>query len=119
MKAVEATKALCLETIDRPRDVDQILAENLGRETIDGLTDECIDNVIEPLSNIGDHERFHVHIVPNICSSLYGSSTDNVCPDQVTDISGKNIREARRIVHPCTPPTHATGRGAALAASLA
>ena len=68
IKAVQAPEELCFESIDRSPDIDQILAQGVGRELIDGLVDQTIDGVTETVSRIRDCERFHGQIIPNICS---------------------------------------------------
>jgi hypothetical protein len=45
-------------------DVDQVLAQGVGRDTIDGLVDECINSLSHTVSRIRDRERFHCDIVP-------------------------------------------------------
>jgi hypothetical protein len=59
MKAVQATDELCFESIDRPPDIDQVRAQGVCRETVDGLVDECIDSLIHTVSCMGYRERFH------------------------------------------------------------
>ena len=68
VKAVHAADELCFEAIDRAPDVDQILGQSVRRDSVDGLVDECIDGVMHTVARIRDGERFHCHIVPNICS---------------------------------------------------
>ena len=72
IEAVQAAEELGFEPIDRPPDVDQILAQGVGRDTIDGLVDECIDSLLHTASRLRDRERFHSYIVPNTCSSRHG-----------------------------------------------
>ena len=43
IKAVQAPEELGFEPIDRPPDVDQVLAQRVRREIVDGLVDERID----------------------------------------------------------------------------
>ena len=59
IKAVQAPEELGFEAIDRPPDVDQVLAERVGRELIDELVNQSIDGVIETVCRIRDRERFH------------------------------------------------------------
>ena len=88
VEAMQATEQLCFESIDGPVDVDDVRAQLACGNTFDGLVDECIDNVMQPLSNIGDGAGFHAHILPNICSPLHGFNTDNVVPGRVIANSG-------------------------------
>ena len=76
IEAVQATEELGLETIARPLDVDEIFTERVGRDVVDELIDERIDNVMQPFANVRHGEGFHAHILPNICSPPYGIPTD-------------------------------------------
>ena len=76
IKAVQTADELGFESIDRVPDVDQIRAQGVCGELVDGLVDECIDSLIDTLSRIRHRERFHRYIVPNICSPRM----DNVAP---------------------------------------
>ena len=68
IKAVQAPEELGFEPIDGAPEVDQILAQRVRRELIDGLVNQPIDGVIETLARIRDREGFHSRIIPNICS---------------------------------------------------
>ena len=59
IEAVQATEELGLEAIGSPPEVDEILAQRLGREAVDGLADERIDCLGQTLSGIRYGERFH------------------------------------------------------------
>jgi hypothetical protein len=76
IKAVKATEELGPETIGGPLDFDEIFAERVCRDVVDGLIDECINNLVETVSRIRNGERFHAHILPNIRSPPYGFNTD-------------------------------------------
>jgi len=72
MEAMQATERLGLEPIDRPPDVDHVLTQRVCGEPVDGFTDKRIDRLLQTASRIRDGERFHAHILPNICSSPHG-----------------------------------------------
>jgi hypothetical protein len=91
VKAIQATDQLCFEAIDRPVEVDHVVAQFMCRESVDRLTDECIDSLIQTLPHIGDGERFHAHILPNLCSPSYGHSTDKRASPLVYATYGNNI----------------------------
>ncbi len=59
IEAVKATQELGLEAIGSPPDGDQVVAQRVGREAVDGLADECIHGLGQPLSGIRYGERFH------------------------------------------------------------
>jgi hypothetical protein len=59
IKAVKATEELGLEAIGGPLDVDQICAQRVCRDVVDGLIDECIDRRVHSVSRIRHRERFH------------------------------------------------------------
>ena len=42
-----------------PEDVDQVLAQGVCRELVDGLVNQSIDGVIETVCRIRDRERLH------------------------------------------------------------
>jgi hypothetical protein len=83
MKAVQTTEALGFEPIDLPPHVDDVRAQLECRDPVDGLVDECVDSVMQTGPRVRDRERFHGHILPNICSPPYGPNTDKVVPVQV------------------------------------
>jgi hypothetical protein len=87
MEAMQATDELGLEPIDGPPNVDQVRAQGVCRELVDGLADECIDSVIDTVSRIRYGEGFHWHIVPNTCSLQHGQCGSL---SEVTAISGSN-----------------------------
>jgi hypothetical protein len=66
---VQAADELSFESIDRATNVDQIGAQLVRRDSVDGLADECIDILTETLFDSRHRERFHAHILPNICST--------------------------------------------------
>ena len=78
MKAVQATQALGLELIDREPDLDDVGAQFGGRDTVDGLIDECVGSLTQALLVSVNGVRFHAHILPNICSltASAGPNTD-------------------------------------------
>jgi hypothetical protein len=78
MEAMQATQAVCLELIDGETHLDDVSAQFRGRDTVDGLIDECVDTITKALSGIWDGARFHAHILPNICSltATTGPNTD-------------------------------------------
>ena len=59
MKAMQAAEELCFEPIDRLPDVDQVLAQGVCREIVNGPVDECIDGVMDAVSRLRDREGFH------------------------------------------------------------
>jgi hypothetical protein len=59
IEAVKATEKLGFEAIGSAPDGDQVLAERVGRERVDGLGDECIHGLVQTVSRIRYGERFH------------------------------------------------------------
>ena len=59
IEAVQATQKLGLEAIGSPTDGDEVVAQRLRREVVDGLADECIHGLSQTLSRIRYGERFH------------------------------------------------------------
>jgi hypothetical protein len=106
IEAVQAAERLGVDTIGNPLEVDQIIAECVSRETVERLIDVSIDGRVQRLSRIGDRERFHEHIVPNICSPPYrrnrGFNTDKRCSCKVIAMFGNNTGVA--LVDVCGTP---------------
>ena len=78
MKAVQATQALSLQSIDREPDLDDVGAQFGRRDTVDGLIDECVSSVTQTRSRVRECVRCHAYILPNICSltASAGPNTD-------------------------------------------
>jgi hypothetical protein len=72
MKALQATQALCFESVDGKADIDNVGAQFGCREAVNRLTNECVDAITQALSGIRDGARFHAHILPNIRSPQHG-----------------------------------------------
>jgi hypothetical protein len=78
MKAVQTPDALGLEPIDRPADLDQVLAQGVCREAVERLTDECIDRLTQTVSGTRYGERFHTQY----CTKhLFATARTMVCRD--------------------------------------
>jgi hypothetical protein len=59
MKAVQAADELRFEPVDSTPDVDQVRAQSVGRDIVDGLVDESFHGVMQTVSRIRYCERFH------------------------------------------------------------
>jgi hypothetical protein len=95
MKAVKATQALSLQSIDRQPDLDDVGTQLGRRDTVDGLIDECVDTIAEAPYRIRDDMRCHAHILPNICSPPPLRSTrTNLVRVKVLAMYGNNIGAA-------------------------
>jgi hypothetical protein len=82
IKTVEAAEEFGFEPIGSPPDADQIFAQRVGGQPVNGLVDECIDRLIDMVTGIRNGERFHDHILPNICSLPHVRNTDKRCPSR-------------------------------------
>ncbi len=59
IKAVQAADELRLEAIDGPADLDQVGAERVGRDPVDGLVDERIDGRTHTVARLRYRDRLH------------------------------------------------------------
>jgi hypothetical protein len=59
IEAVKATEKLGFEAIGSAPDGNQVLAQRVRRERVDGLGDECVHSLVQTLSRIRYGERFH------------------------------------------------------------
>ena len=77
IKAMQAAHELRLEAIDRPPHIDEVRAEGMGRDPVDGLVDERVDRRIHMASRLRYRERLHTQY----CSKhLFVHDTDNAVP---------------------------------------
>ena len=77
IEAVQAPEELGFEAIDRAPDVDQILAQRVRREVIDGLADQCVDGVIETVSSPPGSRTLPC---TDYTKHLFAHATDNQVP---------------------------------------
>jgi hypothetical protein len=100
VKAVEATQALSLQSIDSQSDLDDVGAQLGCGDTVDGLIHECVGSVAQAGSGVCECVRFHAHILPNICSlTRCALNTDKPCPCQVLAMYGDNTRGDALVTH--------------------
>ena len=88
IEAVQAPEELGFEPIDRPPDVDQILAERVGRELIDGLA----TSPSTASSRRSPHPGSRTLPLTDYTKHLFAHATDNLGPRRVIATSGKNTR---------------------------
>ena len=102
IEAVQATEELGFEAIGSPPEVDEILAQRLGREAVDGLADERIDCLGQTLSGIRYGERFHTEYYTKHLFAAHARTLSG--PGQVSAIPGNNESILKSRGRPSTRP---------------
>ena len=106
MKAMQTSKELSLEAIDRPSDIDQIGAECLGCERVDGLGNERIDRLLQPRRDLWHCARFHTQKHGNTRSPPHGQFAEpNYGQSEPTTPNVPAIHGSNTTDHPTAPAT--------------